>query len=73
MSEEEAPLLGGVGEILLGAIKMATAYMLHAGKRRETEQGKERTSDPLQMLWLALQGKKKLWHCLSLSFVVAKA
>lgn len=33
--------------ILSEAAKMATAYRLHAGKRRETEMGEGRTSDEL--------------------------
>lgn len=59
MSDEEAPLFVWVGEIILEAVKMATAYMLHVGKRRETELGEGRTSDQLQMLLLAFQEKKK--------------
>lgn len=60
--------------MLLEAIKMATAYMLHTGKkkRNRTGQGKDLCSTANVMACLS-GGKKKFWHCLSLIFVVAKA
>lgn len=60
MNDEEAFLFVWVGMILLEAVKMAIAYVLHAGKKRETELGEGRISDQLQMLLLAFQAKKKI-------------
>lgn len=75
MSDEEALLFVWVGEILLEVVKMATAYVLHAGERKEMELEEGKTSDQLQMLLLAFQEKKKgkkFWHCFNLIFIFDK-